>query len=107
MEKFIEICAFDLLCRHFKDTKGYIVFFVTGKDDGCETYTIFHYDTEEDFRRDFKTKKHVCYPGDEIIPLNITESDSASITFEANGETVELYDAEGYLIIDGKLITAY
>lgn len=93
--------VFDLICDNIKGYKGYTLVEISKESDS----KIIHYDTKEEFDKYFETKKHPYYPGNMLVPKNITgdygDSKECVIDDSDISEYIEFNNL--YLFIDGKL----
>ena len=89
---------FDLISEKVKGSVGYTLVELSKEGDS----KIIHFDTKEDFDKDFGMKKHPYYPSDMIVPKNVTGDYGTSMECLIDGveEYIDLNNL--YLFIDGK-----
>jgi len=97
----IQTDTFKLLIEKVHNYKGYTLLEILQDDGMCN---IIHYDTKEEFEKDFSFAPHGFFPHEKrLFPKNVVESyGRESVTCIIQGETYYLRLMELYLVIDGK-----
>jgi hypothetical protein len=103
--KFIETNIVKLMVEKIKDWKGYTILEILHEDNQCN---IIHYDTLEEFEKDFKLEKSKYYPHEKrLVPQNIITNGRLDIKCKVQGRDHYMHIGESYLAIDGVMYDPY
>ena len=90
---------FDLIIEKIKDYKGHTVVELD-EEDGAK---IFHYDTKEEFEKDFRIFFHQMYRSYGVVPKTITKEYGSSVDCIVEDEEEYLDINRLYYFVDGKI----
>ena len=99
--KFFDIGLFNMALASLEEDKGYtLIEILKDADPGINYY---HYDTKEDFEKDWETGRNELYKCDTLIPKHIVKQYGTSYSCLLSGAEFYIETNELYLVIDGKL----
>lgn len=94
---YIETDLYSLIKEKIKNYKGYILFEI--KDDD-HMANIFHFETKEEFEKNFEMKKHGYYPDTYPYPKNVIKNYGDSVECLIDGSEFYINTRNFYLEVN-------